>query len=390
MPQPALDRIHYYLTHQYANSGGVFRTSLETDQMLHDSRRAMADFLNAPSEDEIIFGPNMTSLTFTLSNVLKYWIHPNDEIIVTRLDHDANISPWLHLAEDVGARIRWIDFNTPDCRLNIDELEAILTDKTRLIAIGLASNSVGTINPVHKIASLARAYDVLIYVDAVQYAPHAPIDVQTLGVDFLTCSPYKFFGPHQGVLWGRYDLLDRLPAYKVRPAQEQPPHKFETGTQSHEGRAGTLGALEYLAWVGTQFGDKFRNQFPDFQERTLKLHAGMAAIQSYEQTLSKHLINGLKNIPGTTIWGITDTHRLDERVPTVTFTMNGHNPRVIAERMAKQNIFIWDGHYYAVETAERLGLDRSGGMVRVGMAHYNTIQELDRLLECLHRLQTKE
>ena len=382
--------MQHYLLHQNANSGGVFRTSVETDWLLCESRHAMADFLNAPSNREIVFGANMTSLTFALSHAMKHWLEPRDEIIVTRLDHDGNIAPWLHLAEDSGARIRWLDFNPSDCTLNMNELERLLTDKTRLLAINYASNAVGTINPVQRMAGLARAAGAMVFVDAVQYVPHAPVDVQTLGADFLICSPYKFFGPHLGVLWGRYDLLDRLHTYKVRPAGELPPQKFETGTQSHEGQAGTLGALEHLAWVGSQFGAEFKGQFPEFTGRKLQLHSGMAAIKAYEQTLSTRLIDGLRQIPGVRIWGITDTQRTDERVPTVAFTMDRHSPRSIAERLAKHNIFVWDGHYYAVEVMERLALAHSGGMVRVGPVHYNTIQELDSLLEVLTVLQRGE
>ena len=387
LPRSALERMQHYLLRQNSNRGGVFRTSVETDRLLSESRHAMADFLNAPSEREIVFGANMTSLTFALSHAMKHWLEPKDEIIVTRLDHDGNIAPWLHLAEDSCARIRWLDFNPSDCTLNMDELERLLTDKTRLLAISYASNAVGTISPVQRMAVLARAVGAMVFVDAVQYVPHAPVDVQTLGADFLICSPYKFFGPHQGVLWGRYDLLDRLHAYKIRPAGERPPHKFETGTQSHEGQAGTLGALEHLAWVGSQFGTEFNGQFPEFTGRKLQLHSGMSAIKAYEQTLSAHLIDGLAQIPGVRIWGITDTQRLDERVPTVAFTMEGHTPRSIAERLAKHNIFVWDGHYFAVEMVERLALAHSGGTVRVGPAHYNTIQELDKLLEVLTGLQ---
>jgi cysteine desulfurase family protein (TIGR01976 family) len=379
--------MQHYLLYQNANRGGAFRTSVETEQIIHEARLAMSDFLNATSEHEIVFGANMTNLTFAISHALKHWLEPNDEIIVTRLDHDGNVSPWLRLAEDTGATIRWLDFNPVDCTLKLDELEGLLTYNTRLLAIGYASNSVGSINPVQQMTSLAHEAGAIVYVDAVQYAPHAPIDVQTLGADFLICSAYKFFGPHQGVLWGRYDLLDKLPAYKVRAAGDQPPDKFETGTQNHEGQAGTLGALQHLAWIGSQFGNKYSSQFPEFKERKLQLHTGMAAIKAYEQTLSAHLINGLQHIPGVRIWGITDPQQLGERVPTVAFTMERHAPQAIAECMGKHNIFVWDGHYYALDTVDRIALAHTGGMVRVGPAHYNTVNELDKFLELLAQLQ---
>ncbi len=386
MPQRAIDRMSDYLVQNNANLGGAFRTSLQTEALLADAHAAMAALLNAASPNEVIFGPNMTTLTFALAHALQHEFATGDEIIITRLDHDANISPWLRLAQDTGAIIRWLDFDPHTYALRMDEFEGLLSERTKLVAVGYASNAIGTINPVQQIVEMAHAADALVYVDAVQYVPHGPTDVQALGADLLACSPYKFFGPHQGVLWGKRELLDRLPAYKVRPAGEQTPDKFETGTQSHEGQAGTLGSLEYLAWVGEQFGSSFAEQFADMTGRRLHLHSALAAIKSYEETLSAHLISGLQSIPGVQVRGITDPTRMEQRVPTVAFTMDSHTPREIAEALARENIFVWDGHYYAVEVVRRLGLAESVGMVRVGAAHYNTLAEIDRLLEVVHGL----
>ncbi len=379
----SLDKIQDYLINNNANRGGSFRTSIDTESVLLDTRRAMSEFLNADSDREIVFGQNMTSLTFAIARSLAKWIKPEHEIIVTRLDHDGNISPWLQLSNETGAKIRWIDFNPRDCTLNLEDFKKTITNKTKLVAVGYASNSVGTINPIKKITSLAHSVGALVFVDAVQYAPHAPIDVKDLGADFLVCSPYKFFGPHQGVLWGKYELLDKLPPYKVRPAENNPPHKFESGTQSHEGQAGTLGALEHIEWIGKQFGRKYASKFPNISNRSLHMHCGMAAIQEYEQKLSVHLIEGLQKISGVSIHGITDIQRIDERVPTVSFTVQGHHPKQIAQIMGENNIFVWDGHYYAIEIINQLGLEKTGGMIRVGAAHYNTIDELDQLLAVL-------
>ena len=381
--QSSLDQIQNYLLRNNANSGGTFRTSLETDAVLLKTRVAMSEFLNAATEKEIVFGQNMTSLTFAISHSLTQWVKPEHEIIVTRLDHDANIAPWLQLSDETGAKIRWVDFDPRDCTLNLKNFEKLLTNKTQLVAVGYASNSVGTINPIKEIAAIAHSVGALVFVDAVQYAPHAPIDVQDIGADFLVCSPYKFFGPHQGVLWAKYELLDNLPAYKVRPTENKPPHKFETGTQSHEGQAGTLGALEHIAWIGDEFGHYYANKFSAMSHRRLHLHCGMAAIQAYEQQLSAHLIEGLLKISKVRIWGITDKNRLNERVPTVSFTVDGYQSRDIAKIFADENIFVWDGHYYAIETINQLGLTKTGGMIRVGPAHYNTIEELDQFLEVL-------
>jgi cysteine desulfurase family protein (TIGR01976 family) len=375
VPQRVIDAMVQYLQRDNSNHGGAFPTSRRSDAMLEEAHQAMADMLGAASHNEVAFGPNMTTLTMGLSRALAHWVKPGDEVIVTRLDHDANISPWILLARDAGATVRWVDFRPEDCSLDLDDMERQLSKKTKIVACGLASNAVGTINDVEMISRMAHAYGALVFVDAVQYAPHGPINVQGLDCDFLICSAYKFFGPHEGVLYGKYDLLDRLPAYKVRPAGNRPPHKFETGTQNHEGIAGTLAAVEYLASLS---GDKGTRR-----ERIL---TSMAMIQDYERGLVSHLIKGLQQVRGLRIYGITEPGRFDQRVPTVAFRIEGFAPRRIAHALGERGIFVWDGNYYALAVTERLDVEDKGGMVRVGLVHYNTTEEVDRLLEELHRI----
>jgi cysteine desulfurase family protein (TIGR01976 family) len=374
VPQTVINAMVEYLVRDNSNHGGSFPTSRRSDLMLEEAHQAMADMLGAASRNEIVFGPNMTTLTMGMSRALAHAVKPGDEVIVTRLDHDANISPWMLLARDTGATLRWVDFRPEDCSLNLDDLERQLSKKTKIVTCGLASNAVGTINDVEMISRMAHAFGALVFVDAVQYAPHGPIDVQALNADFLVCSAYKFFGPHEGVLYGKYDLLDRLPAYKVRPAKNRPPDKFETGTQNHEGIAGTLAAVEYLASLSGAKGT-----------RRDRLRSSMAAIQDYEHHLVSHLIKGLQTIKGLRIYGITETKHLDQRVPTVAFRIEGFSPRRIAEFLGERGIFVWDGNYYALAVTERLDVEDKGGMVRVGLVHYNTTEEVDRLLDELQR-----
>lgn len=385
VPERVIEAMSNYLRTANANVHGAFLTSQRTDEVLEDAHQAMADMLNAASADEIVFGPNMTTLTFSISRAIGRLIQPGDEIVVTRLDHDANIAPWLAL-EERGAVVRWVDFDVEDCTLDMDDMRSKINERTRLVAVGYASNSVGTINDVATIIRWAHEVGAWAYIDAVQYAPHGPIDVQALEADFLVCSAYKFFGPHVGVLYGRYELLDRLPAYKVRPAPSSPPGKFQTGTQNHEGIAGVAAAVEYLAEIGRTLGAKHQAEFDGFDGRRRDVHAGLAAIRAYEQELARRLIQGLQEVPGLRIYGITDPAAMDRRVPTVSFTLAGHHPREIARALGEEGIFVWDGNYYALAVTERLGLEQSGGMVRVGLAHYNTAEEVDRLLQALHRL----
>jgi len=378
-PGVVIDAVAHYLAHDNANHGGAFATSRRSDAMLADAHEAMADMLGASSADEIVFGANMTTLTFGLSRALGRSLSPGDEIIVTRLDHDANIGPWLHVAADRGAAIRWVDIDPADCTLDLDSFRRQLSAKTKVVAVGFASNAVGTINDASAITRMAHDAGALVFVDAVQFAPHGPIDVQQVGCDFLACSPYKFFGPHVGVLFGRRDLLDRLDAYKVRPALDRPPDKFETGTLNHEGIAGTRAAVAYLASLADGL-------VPDGSTRRARVQAAMTAIREHEKPLSVRLLQGLAAIPGLRVYGIADPCRVDERVPTVSFTMQRWSPREIAERLAARGIFVWDGNFYALAVTERLGLEPSGGLLRVGLAHYNTADEVDRLLEELRRL----
>jgi len=375
-----VDAMTRYLLHDNANHGGAYATSRRSDAMIEEAHRAMADMLGASSPDEIVFGPNMTSLTFTLSRALGHWLKAGDEIVVTRLDHDADISPWMLLARDTGANLRWVDFRTEDCTLDMDDLERRLSRKTKLVACAYASNAVGTINDVKSITEMAHHAGALMFIDAVQYAPHGLIDVKALDCDFLACSAYKFFGPHEGILYGKYDLLDRLPAYKVRPAKDRPPYKFETGTQNHEGIAGTLAAVEYLASLSGSSHEQ--------ANRRDRLSAAMEAIEAYERGLVSRLIAGLEQINGLRIYGITDPSAFDRRVPTVAFRIDGFSPRRVAKCLGEKGIFVWDGNYYALAVTERLGFEDKGGMVRVGLVHYNTQEEVDRLIDELRRMNS--
>ncbi len=382
--QPVLDRMNAYLVEHNANHGGAFQTSRESDAILDAARLALADFFNAARPEEIIFGNNMTSLTFAISRAIARTWQPGDEIVVTRLDHDANITPWVMAAEERGCTVCWVDFHPEDGTLDLESFQEALEGRPRMVAFGYASNALGTINPVAKLVRMAHEAGAWAYIDAVQYAPHGPIDVQALDCDFLAASSYKFFGPHSGVLYGKYEHLEGLTAYKVRPAPKDPPGKFETGTQNHEGIAGILGALEYLEWVGKTFGGIYAEKYADrYQGRRLHLKQAMAAIRAYEYELSRALLENLEEIPGLTLYGLRDVRRLEERVPTFSFTLQNQHPRQAAERLGEAGIYVWDGNYYALAVTERLGLEESGGMVRVGAVHYNTLEEVSRLRQAL-------
>ena len=383
--QEVIDAVSEYYRSANANTHGAFATSQRSDAIIAQARDAFVDFLNAHSPNEIVFGPNMTTLTFNLSRALGRQLNAGDEIIVTHLDHDADISPWLAL-EERGAIIKWVDIHADDCTLDMAEFEKHLSPQTKIVAVGGASNAVGTLNDLKTIIGLAHMAGAIAFVDAVHLAPHAPIDVQDLDCDLLACSAYKFYGPHLGVLYGNYDLLEQLRAYKVRPADNQPPHKFETGTQNHEGIAGALAAVNYLAALGEKYGAPFAAQFKPFNGRCLSFKVALAAIKQYEKELFIRLMRGLREIPGVTIYGITDFARFDYRTPTVAFTLDGKTPRAVAEYLGHENIYVWDGNYYALALMERLGLEDHGGAVRVGLAHYNTMEEVERFLAVLKKI----
>ncbi|MFC2095715.1 cysteine desulfurase-like protein [Candidatus Bipolaricaulota bacterium] len=371
-----IDAFARYYTEANSNAHGTFEFSHRTDKTVELAREAMADFLNARRPEEIVFGASMTALTFNLSRAMGRSLSAGDEIIVTNLDHDANVAPWVALVE-LGIVIRRIDFDPVDCTLDMESLHAAIGLKTKVVAVGAASNAVGTVNDIARIAEWAHEVGAWIYVDAVQYAPHAVIDVQALDVDFLSCSAYKIFGPHLGILWGRYDLLDMLPAYKVIPSDNAPPDKFETGTPNFEGMAGVTAAINYIASIGRRFGK------PAGSQRRAEIMAGMTAIRHYEMQLAEQLIEGLQSIPGVCIYGITDPKCFDKRMPVVSFTLEGHAPADIARRLGEQAIFLWNGDFYAVHVIERLGLAEAGGLVRIGINHYNTAEEVERLLAAI-------
>jgi len=384
VPQQVLKRMENYLIQTNANHAGVFRTSVESDKVLEKAHQGMADLLNARNADEIVFGANMTTLTFAISRSIGKILSRGDKILLTHMDHEGNVGPWMHLAEDLGLKVKWLKFNLETYEYDLNQLAEILSEgNVRLAAINYASNCLGTVNDVKTISEMAHQSNTIVFVDAVQYVAHGPIDVQNLGCDFLVCSPYKFFGPHQGVLWGKYELLQKLESYKVRPADKVPPGKYETGTQSHEAQAGTLGVIEYLEWIGESMGIEHQDKFNEFSGSRKNLHAAMHAIQEYEQILSERLISGLKMFNDLKIAGISNKKYFSRRVPTVSFTVKNKIPQKIAQNLADENIFVWHGHNYALEAVRQMGLEDLGGVVRIGPVHYNTTKEIDRTLEVL-------
>jgi cysteine desulfurase family protein (TIGR01976 family) len=379
VPQELIDATVEYFLGANANLDGAFRTSRAATALFNQAHAAMADLLGAASANEIVFGQNMTTLTFAISRAIGRTLEAGDEIVVTNLDHDGNVAPWRAL-EERGVVIRVVDIHVEDCTLNMEDLTAQITPRTKLMAVTHCSNLVGSTVDVQAVCKLAREAGALSFIDAVQYAAHGPIDVQAMDCDFLACSSYKFFGPHMGVLYGKFEHLERLQAYKVRPSTNLPPGKFETGTLNFEGCAGLLGTISYLEKVGDAAVEAgVRVQGVPAGRRGRLLHA-LEAMRIQERDLGSRLIAGLQAIPGLKIWGITDPTRLHQRVPTVSFTLAGHHPDAVAERLGDEEIYVWSGNNYALSLTERLGLEEHGGMVRVGPVHYNTIEEIDRLV----------
>lgn len=382
VPERTIAAIGEYLRTANSNVHGAFLTSERTDAMLGSVRQALADFLGAAAPHEIVLGPNMTTLTYLFSQAIGRDFAPGDEVIVTELDHDANVSPWLDLAER-GVVIRRAPVRLEDCTLDMEALAGLLSPRTRLVAVTYASNAVGTVTDIAAIARLAHQAGALVWVDAVHYGPHGPIDVQALDVDFLVCSSYKFFGPHLGVLYGRADLLERITPHQLRPAPHTVPEKYERGTKNHECLAGLVATLDYLAELGRRATD---GPVSDAEPRRTSLLRAMTAIRAYEQTLSAAMLAGLATVPGLRLYGVADPARLAERVPTFAFTIDGHATAAIGRALGEAGIFAWTGNYYALEIMQRLGLEEKGGAVRIGAAHYNTLDEIDRLIGTLQRI----
>ncbi len=387
VPQVVVDAITDCLINKNANLGGPFRTSKDATIVVEEAHRAMADFVNANSTREIIIGQNMTTLTFHISRSIGRLFSPGDEIIVTRMDHDANISPWLLMARDYDLNVKYLGFDTETYEFDLDSLDDLLTPRTKLVCFGHASNLTGTINDVRAAVLRARSVGALVYVDSVQYAPHGIIDVQDLGCDFLVCSPYKFFGPHMGVLWGREDVLLQLDPYKVRPASNDLPDCFETGTLSHEGMAGITAAIDYFSWMGETIAETHhRQRHAGTSQRRQNICAAMECLTDYEIPLARQLIDGLGAIKGVKIHGITNPNAMEKRVPTISFTAVGHHPCNLATSLATRGIQVWDGHNYAVEPVSYMGLMEAGGVVRIGLAHYNTAEEVDQTLAAIDQI----
>jgi cysteine desulfurase family protein (TIGR01976 family) len=415
VPQRVIDAISDYLRHDNANTGGAYATSRHTDAMIAGARAAMADFLHCGA-DEVVFGLNMTSLTFAISRAIGRELKPGDEFLVTRLDHDANVSPWLAMAEDLskqdrGVTVRWAEIHDQDCTLDMADLASKINAKTKLVAVGYASNAVGTINPVKEIVQLAHKAGALAYIDAVHYAPHGLIDVAALDCDFLVCSTYKFFGPHMGVLFGKREHLERLRPYKVRPNTNAIPNCWEWGTLNHECIAGITACVEYIADLGgcaphptkTALGGAPSDVYSEARlphpsrlskggnheiqpSRRAAIEAAYAAIHEHERALVERALAGLQKIRGAKIYGITDPQRMHERCGTLAVRIEGHTPLELATKLGERGIFTWDGNYYALNLTEHLDVEKSGGFLRIGLVHYNTAEEVDRLLAALREI----
>ena len=368
VPDSVIEAVVRYYRESNANHGGAFPTSERSDAIVHGAYDALADLLGVDG-DELTLGPNMTTLTFHLSRSIVGAMRPGDEIVVSGLDHQANVDPWIAAARDNELIVRTWEPDLDDCTLRLDALDAVLNGRTRLVAVGWASNAVGTINPIAEIAKRTHAAGGWLFVDAVHAAPHIAMDARAVDADFVACSAYKFFGPHVGAVYGRAEILERLPAYKVRPAD----HKFQTGTGNFEGYAGAAAAVDYIADLGSRYG----GARPEASRRDRVL-AGMHAVRAYEMDLYRHLAARLEAIEGVRLYGLTADADMERRTPTAAISIDGVTPRAAAEALGRKGIAVWDGDFYATGLIERLGL-APNGVVRIGLTHYNTRAEVDRL-----------
>lgn len=377
VPQAVADAVARCLIETNANLGGYFATTVAAGHVVDEAHAAMADFLGAAGPEEIVIGPNMTTLTYHLSRTLGRGFLPGDEIVVTRMDHEGNVSPWLQLAEDRGLTVRFVPFSTLSWQVEEDALASVLSERTRLVALNYASNLTGSINRVKALAGIAKAAGALVYVDAVQFAPHGLVDVADLGCDFLACSSYKFFGPHMGIVWGRRAALEMLSPYKCRCSSDGLPERFETGTPQIELLAGLTATVDHFAALGAMVGET--------GARRKRIAAAYSASIAYEAALATRLIDGLSAVDGIVVHGITDPARIAERVPTVSFTVDGIRPDSLVRLIAAENIFVWSGHNYAWEIVHQLGIPADDGVVRIGAASYNTPQEIDEAVDSVRR-----
>jgi cysteine desulfurase family protein (TIGR01976 family) len=380
VPLTVIDTVSDYYRNHNANHGGLFATSQESDVVLDEAHQAVADFLGASDPDTVCFGANMTSLTFALSRALGRTWQTGDEILVSRLDHDANFTPWVLAAQDAGATVRYADIKTSDCTLDINDLKSKINSKTKLVAVGVASNAVGSLNPVKEICGWAQDAGALSFIDAVHSAPHQMIDVEDIGCDFLACSAYKFFGPHVGILFGKRTLLESTQPYKLRPSADTLPDRWMTGTQNHECISGTRAAIDYLANIGRDLANDHT------LNRRAALTSAFSAIQEYEGTLIWQLLDALSETNAYRVYGITDRTRSAERLPTISITHESLTPEELTTKLGQLGFFVWHGNYYAQPLTEALGVEPEG-MVRIGIAHYNTEQEVQRLIDALRTMQ---
>ncbi len=377
VPQAVLDAMAAYLGLYNSNLGGAFFSSDKTVELVANARQAAADLVNSENAEQIVFGPNMTSLTFSFSRALSRDWRPGDEVIVTNADHYSNVSSWQQAAEDKGAKVNHVRINERDCTLDYEHFDSLLNRNTKLVAVTYASNTTGSINNIKYIVEQAHKVGALVYVDAVHFAPHELIDVQALNCDFLACSAYKFFGPHLGLVYGKKQHLENFTPYKVEPAKNVIPGRWETGTLSFEALAGFIAAVEYIANL---------SGLDKAQSRRQRLTMAFQNSKEHEMALSRYFLTRLNEFPQITLFGIDDSARVEQRTPTFALRFDGIEPRTVSEFLGKQHICVWDGNFYAQGLCEQLGVLDNGGVVRIGCMHYNTVEELDTLFDLFDKL----